>query len=149
MVVLWIPKSLTSLANFSFSLNLLKICPWWNAAFIIPSFFLLIISLYCLIIYAAFSGSCISSASLFKLSNFATSSMIMDPFLSLLLINVLPFCYLPHLSTSINKKIITIVPTLKQKCVSKLSSFCKFRSKKITAVIFSFSHSSFKVLSLN
>ena len=70
MVVLWNPNSLTSLANFSFSLNLLKTCPWWYATFIIPFFFVLIISSYRLIISAAFSGSCISSASLFKSSNF-------------------------------------------------------------------------------
>ena len=38
------------------------------------------------------------------------------------------FYYLPRLSTSINKKIITIIPNLK--CLSKLFLFCKFRSKK-------------------
>ena len=119
IVVLWIPNSLTSLANFSFSLNLLKICPWRNATFIVPFFFVLIISSYCLIISAAFSGSCISSASLFKSSNsrffllWYSNAIIV--FLFLLLMNVLPFYYLPCLSTSINKKIITVVPNLKQK----------------------------------
>ena len=79
----------------------------------------------------------ISSASLFKSSNTRFSSMIMEfnnCFLSLLLINVLPFYYLPHLSISINKKIITIVPNLKQKCLSKLIFFSvlflKFKNKK-------------------
>ena len=56
IVVLWIPNSLTSLASFSFSLNPLKTCPWWYATFIIPLFFVLIISSYRLIISAAFRG---------------------------------------------------------------------------------------------
>ena len=127
-----------SLENFSFSLNLLKICPWWNVTFMIPFFFVLIISSYYLF----------SSASLFKSSNARFSSMIMEfnnCFLSLLLINVLPFYYLPHLSISINKKIITIVPNLKQKCLSKLIFFASLKTKKITSstVILSFSYSSF------
>ena len=108
IVVLWIPNSLTSLANCSFSLNLLKICPWRNATFIVPFFFVLIISSYRLNISAAFSGSCISSASLFKSSNsrffllWYSNAIIV--FLFLLLMNVSPFYYLPCLSTSINKK---------------------------------------------
>ena len=131
MVVLWIPNSLTSLANFSFSLNLLKICPWWNATFIIPFFFVLITSSYRLIVSVAFSRSCTSLTSLFISSNSTTSSLIIS-FLSLLLTDVLPFYYLPHVSTSINKKIIPIVPNLKQKCLSKLIFFFfwKFRSKR-------------------
>ena len=139
MVVLWIPNSLTSLANFSFSLNLLKTCPWWYATFIIPFFFVLIISSYRLVISSAFSGSCVSWASLFKSSNFRISSKILElpsnliiAFLNLLLINVLSFYYLPRLSTSINKKIITIVPNLKQKYLSKLSFFfASLEAKKI------------------
>ena len=159
MVILWIPNSLTSLANFSFSLNLLKICIWWNATFIIPFFFVLIISWYCLIISAAFSGSSISLASLFKSSNSRFLSMIIESnncFLSLLLINVSLFYYLPRLFISVNKKIITIVPNLKQKCLSKLLLlfffFCKFGNKKknyLTTVILSFPHPCFKALSIN
>ena len=61
MVVLWLPNSLTSLANFSFSLNLLKTCPWRYATFIIPFFFVLITSSYRLIISAASSRSFTSS----------------------------------------------------------------------------------------
>ena len=76
--ILWIPNSLTSLTNFSFSLNLLNTCPWWNATLIIPFFFVLMISSYLLITSAAFSSSRISSASLFKSSNSTTSSMIID-----------------------------------------------------------------------
>ena len=78
MVVLWISNSLTNLTNFSFSLNLLNTCRWWNTTLVIPFFFVLMISLYCLIIYAAFSGSRISSASLFKSSNSRFLSMIVD-----------------------------------------------------------------------
>ena len=79
MVTLWIPNSLTSLANFSFSLNFLKTCPWWYATFIIPFLLVLIIFSYCLIIFAAFPGSCTSlSASLFKSSNSRFSSMIIE-----------------------------------------------------------------------
>ena len=66
IVVLWILNSLTSLTNFSFSLNFLKTCLWWYATFIIPLFFILIISWYRLIISAALSESCTSSASLFR-----------------------------------------------------------------------------------
>ena len=78
MVVLWIPKSPTSLANFSFSLNLLKTCPWWYPTFIIPLFFVLIISSYCLITFAAFSGSYTSSVSLFRSSHSKTSSIVTE-----------------------------------------------------------------------
>ena len=118
MVVLWIPNSLTSLANFFFSLNLLKICPWWNATFIIPFFFILIISSYCLIISALFQD--LAFLRLFCLNPqilgfHLWSSNLITAFLSLLLINVSPFYYLPRLST----------------------------------VILSFSHSSFKILSIN
>ena len=56
MIALWILNSLTSLANFSFSLNLLKTCPWWYATFIIPLFFVWIISSYRLIISISFRG---------------------------------------------------------------------------------------------
>ena len=128
MVVLWIPNSLTSLGNFYFSLNLLKTCPWWYATSTIPLFFILIISSYRLIISAAFSGSCVSSASLFKFSNSTTSSVVLESnncFLSLLLTDVSPFYYLPRLSTSINKKIITLVPNLKQKYLPKLNFFAR------------------------
>ena len=107
MVVLWIPNSLTSLENFSFSLNLLKTCPWWYATFIIPFFFVLIISSYRLIISAAFSGYCISWASLFTfqiLQLHLRSSILVIAFLFLLLIDVSPFCNLPRLSTSRNEK---------------------------------------------
>ena len=141
MVVFWIPNSLTSLANFSFSLNLLKICPWWNATFIIPSSFLLIISSYRLIISAAFLGSWISSASLFKSSNSRFSSTTIESnncFFNSSVIDVLPNYYLPHLSTSINKKIITIVPNLKQKCLSKLIFFTSLGAKKLRCLQSSF-----------
>ena len=126
MGVLWIPNSLTSLANFSFSLNLLKMCPWWNAMFIIPFFFVLMISSYCLIISAAFSRSYISLTSLFKSSNSTFSSMIIESsncfFIPsfdrrfVFLLSVKPF----HIY---KQKISTIVPNLKQKCLSKLI-FC-------------------------
>ena len=71
-------------------------------------------------------------------------------FISSFKINVSPFYYLLHLSTSIKKK-FTTVPNLKQKCLSKLIFFASLEAKKITssAVIFSFSHFSFKVLSIN
>ena len=127
MLVLWIPNLLTSLANFSFSLNLLKTCPWWYATFIIPFLFVLVISSYRLISFAAFFGSCTSSASLFKSSNSRFSSMMIESgnrfFISSFDIYVLSFYYLPSLSTSINKKISTIVPNLnlKQKCLSRLT----------------------------
>ena len=45
-------------------------------------------------------------------------------------IDVLSFYYLPSLSTSINQKVYTIVPNLKQKFLSKLIFFYNFRSKK-------------------
>ena len=153
MVVLWIPKSLTSLANFSFSLNLLKICPWWNATFIIPFFFILIISSYCLITSAAFSGSYISSASLFKSSNSRFSSIIMESnnrvFISsfdkgfAFLLSATPF----HIYKQKNNHYST---KSKTKMFIQANFFCKSRSKKIisSAVIFSFSHSSFKALSI-
>ena len=62
------------------------------------------------------------------------------------------FFYLSTKSfTSINKKIINMVPNLKKKYLSKLIFFCKFRSKKNTssAVIFYFSNSYFKAISIN
>ena len=155
MVVLWIPNSLTSLANFSFSLNLLKTCPWWYATFIIPSFFVLIISSYRLIIFAAFSGSCTSSASLFKLSNSRFSSMIIESS-NRFFISSLDLRFVFLLSTKpfhiYKQKINTLAAnlTLKQKCLSRLI-FLQVYKQKITssAVIPSFSHSSFKVLSIN
>ena len=115
MVVLWIPNSLTNSANFSFSLNLLKTCPWWYATFIIPFFFVLIISSYRLIIFAASSGSCTCRLLCLNfqiLQLHLWSSNLIIAFLSLLLIDVLSFYYLPSLSTSINKKTTTIVPNL-------------------------------------
>ena len=154
MVVLWTPNSLASVTNFSFSLNLFSTCLWWYVTFIISFFFVLIIYSYRLIISAAISGSCISSASLFKSSNSRTLSMIIESdncFFISSFDRRLPFHYLPNLSLSINKKIITIVPNLKQKYLSKLTFFCKFRSKKnyfICSYLF-FSHSPFKVLSIN
>ena len=45
---------------------------------IIPFFFVLMISSYCLITFAASSGSCISSASLFNSLDSATSFAIVD-----------------------------------------------------------------------
>ena len=118
IVVLWIPNSLTSLANFSFSLDFLKTCPWWYATLIIPFLFLLIISSYRSIIITAFPG-------LVPLLLLCLDCQILQShlywwnpiisFLSLLLINVSPFYYLSHLSTSINKTINTLVPNLIQK----------------------------------
>ena len=133
MVVLWIPNSLTSLANFSFSLNLLKTCPWRYATFIIPLFYVLIISSYRLIIFPAFSGSCTSSASSFKSSNSRFSSMIIESSNRFFASSLdLGFVFL--LSTEpfhiYKQKINTLVPNLKQKYLSKLI-FCKFRSKKL------------------
>ena len=126
MVVLWNPNSLTSLANFSFSLNLLKTCPWWYATFIIPLVFVLIISSYRLIIFAASSGSYVSSASLFRSSNSTISSIVIESS-NLLFISSFDkrfaIYYLSQISTSINKKITTLVPNLKQKCLSRLI-FC-------------------------
>ena len=78
IVVLWIPNSLTSLANFSFSLNLLKTCPWWYAMFIIPFLFVLIISSYRSIIITAFPGYCTPSASLFRLRNSTVSPIFIE-----------------------------------------------------------------------
>ena len=122
MVVLWIPNSLTSLANFSFSLNFLKTCLWWYATFIIPFFFVLIISSYRLIIFAAFSGSYTSSASLFKLSNSRFSSMIIESSNRFFTSSLdLRFVFL--LSTEpfhiYKQKINTFVSNLKQKYLSK------------------------------
>ena len=131
MVVLWIPNSLTSLANFSFSLKFLKTCPWWYATFIIPFFFVLIISSYHLIIFAAFSESC--TLLLLYLNRQILgfrlwSSNLAMAFLPLLLIHVLFFFIcraFPY-----KQKINTLVPNLKQKYLSKLV-FCKFWSKKL------------------
>ena len=94
------------------------------------------------------------SASLFKFSNSATSSMIIESnscsFISsfdrrfALLLSAKPFRIYKQ------KIIITLVPNLKQKCLSKLIFFVSLEVKNyLTAVIFSFSHSSFKVLSIN
>ena len=77
-IFLWIPNSATSSVNIFFSLNFLKTCPWWYATFIIPFFFVLIISLYRLTISSAFSRSCTSSASLFKSSLSKTLFIIME-----------------------------------------------------------------------
>ena len=141
MVVLWILNSLTSLANFSFSLNLLETCPWWYATFIFLFFFVLIKSSYRLIISAASSGYCTSSASLFQFSNSVTWSMIIESnncfFISsfdrrlAFLLSAIPF----HIY---KQKLITLVPNLKQKCLSKLIFFCKFRSKKLPQEFFFF-----------
>ena len=152
MVVLWVPNSLTSVSNFSFSLNLLKTFPWWYATFMIPLFFALIISSYRLIISAVFSGSCIFSASLFKSSNSTTLSMIIESnncfFIYYrcfaFLLSAKPF----HIYKQKNNRYST---KYKIKMFIQANFFCMFRSKKITssAVIFSFSHFSFKVLSIN
>ena len=91
----------------------LMICYIYN-----PFIFVLIISSYRLIIFAALSRSCTSSASLFRSSHSKTSSIVTNPiiwFLFLLLINVSPFYYPPSLSISINKKVNTLVPNLKTK----------------------------------
>ena len=115
MVVLWISNSQMSLANISFKSfkNLsLMICNVYD------TFFCCFNNIFIpLIIIAAFSGSCTSSASLFKSSNFRFWSSVFESFfissflslqsfhfLSLLLIWVLSFYYLPSLSISINKK---------------------------------------------
>ena len=78
MVFFWIPNSSTSLVNFSFSLNLIKTCPWWYATFTIPLFFILTISSYRLTISAAFSGAYISLTSLFRSSNSTNSSIVIE-----------------------------------------------------------------------
>ena len=150
MVVLWILNSPTSLANFKPFKNLcLMICDVYNPfLFRFNNIFILFNYFFCFFRILYFS------ASLFKSSNCTTSSMIIESnncfFISsfnrhfAFLLSAKPF----HIY---KQKIITIVPNLKQKCLSKLIFFCKFRSKKITssAVIFSLSHSSFKVLSIN
>ena len=78
IVFLWIPNSVTSVVNFSFSFNLLKTCRWWYATFIIHLFFVSIISSYRLIISEAFSRSCTSSASLFQSSLAKTSFIVVE-----------------------------------------------------------------------
>ena len=98
-----------------------------------PFLFVLIISSYRLIIFAAFSGSCTSSASLFKSSNSRFSSMIIESSNRFFASSLdLGFVFL--LSTEpfhiYKQKINTLVPNLKQKYLSKLI-FCKFRSKKL------------------
>ena len=134
IVVLWIPNSLTSLANFSFSLNLLKTCPWWYATFIIPLFFVLIISSYRLIIFAAFSGSCTSYASLFKSSNSRFSSILIKSS-NRFFISSLDLRFVFLLSTKFfhiyKEKINTLVPNvnLKQKCLSRLIFFASLEAK--------------------
>ena len=98
--------------------------------------FVLIISSYRLIIFAAFSGSYTSSASLFKLSNSRFSSMIIESSNRFFISSIdLRFVFL--LSTKLfhiyKQKINTLVPNLnlKQKCLSRLIFFCKFRSEKL------------------
>ena len=134
MLVLWIPNSLTSLANFYFSLNLLKTCLWWYATFIIPFLFVLIISSYRLIIFAAFSGSCTFSASLFKSSNSRFSTKIIESSNRFFTSSLdLRFVFL--LSTkpfhSYEQKINTLVLNLnlKQKCLSRLIFFASLEAK--------------------
>ena len=104
MMVLWNPNSLTSLANFSFPLNILKTCPWSYATFIILSFFVLIISSYRLIMllqeFAFFRLHCLD-CQILQFHLWSSNPII--SFLSLLSINVSPFYYLLNLSTSINK----------------------------------------------
>ena len=56
LVLLCTLNSLTSLMNFSLSLNLLKTFPWWYAMDIMFFFFVRIISSYCFIIAAASLG---------------------------------------------------------------------------------------------
>ena len=75
------------------------------------------------------------SASLFKFSNSATSSMIIESN-SCFFISSFDRCFAFLLSAKPfhiykQKIIITLVPNLKQKCLSKLIFFCKFRSKKL------------------
>ena len=135
MVVLWVPNSLTSVSNFSFSLNLLKTFPWWYATFMIPLFFALIISSYRLIISAVFSGSCIFSASLFKSSNSTTLSMIIESnncfFIYYrcfaFLLSAKPF----HIYKQKNNRYST---NLKQKCLSKLIFFASLDSFKVLSI---------------
>ena len=117
MVLLWILNSLTMLANFSFCLYFSKTFPWWYATFIIPFFFVLIISSYCLIISAVFQDLVFFRLLYLNrqiLDFHLWSSILIIAFLFLLLIDVFSFYYLPRLSTSINKKKIAIVPNLKK-----------------------------------
>ena len=104
-----------------------------------PFLFVLIISPYRLIVSAAFSCSCIFSFMIIKSNNYFFISSFDRRYAFLLYAT--PF----HIY---KQKIITLVPGLKQKCLSRLNFFYKFRSKQIASspVIFSFSHSSFKVL---
>ena len=123
MVVFWIPNSLTSLANFSFSLNILKTCPWWYATFNILFLSVLIISSYRLFLLffpdlVPLQLLCLNR----QLLGFRLWSLnLVIAFQFPLLIYVLSFYYLPSLSRSVNEKISTIVPNLnlKQKSLSR------------------------------
>ena len=127
MVFLWIAYSSSSLVNFSFSLNFLKTCRWWYSTFIIPLFFILIISSYRLIISAAFSGSYVSSAFSFRSSNSTISSILIESnnfvFISsfdkrfAFLLSVKPF----HIYLQKNKHFNT--KSKNKTCLSKLT-FC-------------------------
>ena len=75
-----------------------------------PFLFVFIISSYPLIISAAFSCSCISLTFLFKRFAF--------------LLSATPF----HIY---KQKIITLVSSLKEKCLFRLIFFCKFRNKTL------------------
>ena len=57
IVVLCIPSLLTSVINFSLSLNFLKTLSWWYAIRIMPFFCVCIILSHSWITFAAFSGS--------------------------------------------------------------------------------------------
>ena len=86
-----------------------------------PFLFVLIISSYRLIISAAFSISCISSSMIIESNIFFFISSFDRRFAFLLSAT--------HFHIYKQKK-ITLVPGLKQKCLSRLI-FCKFRSKKL------------------
>ena len=133
MVVLWFSNLQMSLANISFKsfkkLSLM-ICNVYN------TFFCCFNNIFIpLIIIAAFSGSCTSSASLFKSSNFRFSSIIFES-RNRFFIFFLDLGFVFLLSTKsfhiYKQKIGTLVPNidLKQKYLSRLI-FCKFRSKKL------------------
>ena len=100
-------NSLTSLANFSLYLILLKNCPRWYATFIIPLFFVLIISSYCLNIFTASSGPCVSSAYLLRSPNSTTSYIVIESnnfFFISFLDKRFAFFLSPKAFHSINKK---------------------------------------------
>ena len=104
---LWITNSATISVNFFFSLNFLKTCPWWYATFIIPFFFVLMISSYRLTISAALSG--------FKSSLSKTLSIIIESSNFVLISSFDKRAFLLSAEPFYKQKINTLRPNLKTK----------------------------------